>query len=435
MATAPAGLAFAAGRVDITPTRPLPLAGYAGRTALCDGVADPLEANAVVITGGGKPPVVLVTFDLLYVGAELRRRLEQALGLVVPPDRLFLAASHTHFAPATDPTLHRLGLADGDYLDRTAARVAALVRGLLGGRRQPLTLAVASGHADHSVNRRHLGWRVGRRYPFLTRTVTMKANPDGARDETVRVIRLGPRVVVWSYACHPVFVPWMNHVSADYVGVVRRVIRRALGPETVVLFWQGFSCDVFPSIAPTPSGTLARLRGLWSHRPSAVAPDVWRHWAGGLAQRVRDTVRRATAPAAVRHIDCARVGMPLWRLLGPDAPDRTVWAHRLDLGPQARVLGVSAELPVGYLATCQRLFGADGLFCVGCTDGVVGYLPTARMVREGGYEAAEFLPYFGLAGRFSADVEDEIRARLLAPLVADRRAAEYTQPASARRAA
>jgi hypothetical protein len=422
MAAVPAGLAFAAGSVDITPARPVPLAGYAGRTGPCDGVADPLEANAVVITGGGRP-VALIAFDLLYVGAELRRRLEQAVEPLVAPDDLFLAASHTHFAPATDPGLPRLGVADADYVNGVAARVASLLRALLGSRGQRLELAVASGRADHGVNRRHVGWRVLRRYPFLARTVTMKANPHGPRDETVRVIRVGSRAVIWHYACHPVFVPWMNHVSADFVGFVRRALRRALGPETVVLYWQGFSADIFPSFAPALTGPVARLRSLWSRRPATVARAVWRHWAGGLGQRVLETARRAAVPAAVRHIHCARVGMPLRNLLGPASAERTVWAHRLDFVPQVQVLGISAEVAVGYIPTCQRVLGRGDVFCVGCTDGVCGYLPTARMVREGGYEAADFLPYFSLAGHFSADVEDLVTARLLAPLATDRRAA------------
>src|SRR4051794_16284822 len=69
---------FAAGFVDITPTRPLPLAGYGARMDVCEGIADRLEANVVVMQDV-EAPIIVVSFDLLYVGDLLRGQLEQAL--------------------------------------------------------------------------------------------------------------------------------------------------------------------------------------------------------------------------------------------------------------------------------------------------------------------------------------------------------------------
>lgn len=90
-----------AGTIDITPGAPVPLAGSEIRTGVYRGIADGLEANALVLRRA-EQTVVLVTFDLVFVGQELRDGILRRLGAAVTDDSLFLAASHTHFAPATD---------------------------------------------------------------------------------------------------------------------------------------------------------------------------------------------------------------------------------------------------------------------------------------------------------------------------------------------
>jgi hypothetical protein len=108
--------------------------------------------------------------------------------------------------------------------------------------------------------------------------------------------------------------------------------------------------------------------------------------------------------------------MPLALLLGPEAGGGTVWAHRLDIGTDVRVIGFSAEMVVEYLPILQDFFGSGRLFCVGCLDGVFGYIPTSRMVQEGGYESRDFLPYFSLRGRFSPGIEKLLHDHLLVKL-------------------
>src|SRR5580704_1250615 len=89
---------FAAGTADITPTTPLPLGGYDRRTGPFQCVAEPLEAN-VVVANAGHGDYVMATTDLLYPGTVLRDRILLKAGLADRPNALFLAASHTHFAP------------------------------------------------------------------------------------------------------------------------------------------------------------------------------------------------------------------------------------------------------------------------------------------------------------------------------------------------
>src|SRR5579863_5142309 len=103
------GYSMAAGSVDITPQAPIALAGYATlRKAAFERVADPLEANVVVLRRGDAV-LVLVALDLMYVGAYLEREISARLADRVPRHALLTSAIHTHFGPPTEDSLPVLG--------------------------------------------------------------------------------------------------------------------------------------------------------------------------------------------------------------------------------------------------------------------------------------------------------------------------------------
>jgi len=379
-APAPATLQFTSGFVNITPTHPVPLAGYGARMGPYAGIADELEANAVIVRDGARD-LVFITFDLLYVGDLLRHRLEETLLAFVQPDDLFLAASHTHFAPATNPSSPLLGIVDANYFGLVVAQVEALVRGLMQAEFKPLHAGIGRSQADNAVNRRRVGWRLRRRFPFLRHGAWMAPNPRGVKDETVTLLRLGSEAVVWNYACHPVFVPHLNDVSADFIGVVRRSLRETLGPRTAVLFCQGFSGDIYPSFAATTDGLSARLKRRWFRTSDAVAADVWADWAARLAGHVDEAYANAATCPVIGPVRSLRVSCPLTDVLKGATTNRALWAHRIQLGAAIDILGVSAELMTAYASYFRAALRSPNLLCVGCIDGTFGYLPTAKMLR------------------------------------------------------
>ena len=87
------------GIADITPDRPLQLAGIEntrrGREAL-----DALKVRALCVTKGAEH-LVLVAIDTLYVSRRLCERLEGWLEREhgIPGKNLFVTATHTHCAP------------------------------------------------------------------------------------------------------------------------------------------------------------------------------------------------------------------------------------------------------------------------------------------------------------------------------------------------
>lgn len=405
------GFAIATGSVDITPTVRVPLASYRGlRKAMFDTVADRLEANVLVLHAGGESPVVFVSADLLYVGAYICNRIFGALGDRVPRDRILMAASHTHFAPATEESLPGLGSVAQDYLEFAATSIVELVNRLLDVPPVPAVCRYHEGPAHHSVNRRRSRFRISRQYPYIGFHTDISPNEDGPRDDLIRVLTLaepGGRIcaICWSYACHPNALPLIDSVSAEYPGRVRQVLRRRFGPIPV-LFWQGFSGNINPYRMIKDSATESDAR------PKLAPPTLsqWESWAGSLSQAVQLAVSSPGTPiggpvvSQMRSMELSELGL---------RSDKQLVHRQISFGGDLVICGFSAEVAVEYVGRLHAILPSAKVIPVSCTDSVFGYLPVDEMIGGGGYEVRGFLRRFGLSGRFRPDVCAVVERRLL----------------------
>ena len=82
------------------------------------------------------------------------------------------------------------------------------------------------------------------------------------------------------------------------------------------------------------------------------------------------------------------------------------------MGDGLIVVGISAEVVTEYGHLVRAAFPGSVIIPVGYIDDVYGYLPTARMLREGGYEASWFLQPFGLEGPLHSHLEEHCVAAL-----------------------
>ena len=410
---------LAAGSGSITPDRPLPLAGFTDRLEPSTAVADPLELNALLLRAP-TATLVILTADLLFVTEDLKHRIAALVhpNLVLDDASFLFAASHTHFAPAVDTSKPLLGPVDPEYVDLVVERAAALLRRLAAaagaGRREP-RVEYRSGVATHAINRRRMGWRLSPYPPHLPRRAALRApDPTGPRDETVQVVTLvdpggRPAAVLWSYACHPVSFAEPRHVSADYPGVVRRALRAAMGSDLPVLFLQGCAGDIRPREVGRPRALARRLAELVLGKLfTPFTADEYRAWSDSLATRVVEVTRAPGRTFAVgARFGTAHTSLPLSDLMdGASGSERTLTLQRLELAPEVAIEAVSAE-PVAEYGLAVRAAAPQGriVIPIGYTDTVFGYLPTARMLGQHGYEDEGFMEAFGLTGRFRPELE------------------------------
>ena len=398
---------------DITPSEPVPMAGYFPRGAPFEGVEQRLFAKALAIEDGSGTRALLITAEILGFTRErsesICARLGESDGLV--RDQVLLNASHTHSGPlVAGSMLTSVSEASRRKLQRYSEvlddKIVAMARRALRDLR-PAQLSWGKGIAGFVMNRRE----------FTERGVMLGTNPSGLADRTVPMLRVDDpsgrmRAVVFGAGAHCTTLTGDNmRISGDYAGFAQELVESGL-PGVQAMFLTGCAGDA----NPYPRGTmeLARQHG------SELAAEVRRVLAsGGLAPvggPLRTGFRRVDLPLetpAEGEIEKMLDGPPYRRFFALGALDRlrrgqellreyrapfAVWQFGRDL----TLVAFSGETVVDYVGLTERALGRLDLWVSGYNNDVFGYLPTARILREGGYETRGLYEDHGL---FKPEVE------------------------------
>jgi len=112
----------------------------------------------------------------------------------------------------------------------------------------------------------------------------------------------------------------------------------------------------------------------------------------------QDRFHRASAARTIKAIEdgSIRDSVPFYMVL---------W----QLDEDTSLIAMEGEVSTEYSLTLKQLFGSDSgnLIVLGYTNGVFSYVPTRKMIQEGGYEA-ECNYYWSLRGPFVPEIEDII---------------------------
>src|SRR5215472_11717963 len=335
-------------RATITPPLGSPLVGFADRGD-STGCHDELTATALVLECG-ELMLALIACDLLYIrGARhIKNAVSAATG--IPPERVLLTASHTHYGPALD-----------SEQESAAALVPAGKRPLISAYRQNLIFSLTGivAAACQRLSDASIGWAEGtsgiginRRERLPDGSIILGNNPGGPCDPRVLVTRIDtadgrPLAVLLNTACHAVSLgSECTEITADFPGVARDLIERETG--ATCLFLQGAAGNINPTLMGW-DWTYARRLGL-----SLGAEGVRLFWtaqpehAAGLAFAGQTELLPALAPATLAEAE-QQVAELRAELEGSDDGDSLgrSWAQwRLTRAMRAAdALGRSATLP------------------------------------------------------------------------------------------
>jgi hypothetical protein len=220
-------------------------------------------------------------------------------------------------------------------------------------------------------------------------------------------------------------------ITADYPGAARRYIESALGGGTTTGFLPGCFGDVRPNC--TFLGGKRFRRGQPEDVTAfgeALGGEVLRILEGPMQPLTPRLGGRslvvdlplAQPPSREELEEMRETGSPLertWaaRLLSePMVLSRPLSLQRLDLAREAILLALGGEAccDYGHFIKSQR---SDAfLVPLGYTNGLVGYLPSARLFPEGGYEVIGSYKLFGLPAPFKPTIEGLIREGIRALL-------------------
>ncbi|MBN1845585.1 MAG: neutral/alkaline non-lysosomal ceramidase N-terminal domain-containing protein [Sedimentisphaerales bacterium] len=412
----------------ITPSEPMWLAGYAARNKPSEGKIHDLRAKALAIEDPQGTHLVIVTLDLLGISRAVRDRLETEVtrGYGLPPEGLLINVSHTHCGPVMRETRYSVygntlyGLSPEDvkrcqrYADGLQETLVQLV-GQAFKDMTPATLSYSHARAGFAMNRRA---RVEDDYQI-------QPNPDGPVDHDVPVLRVdGPdgelRAVLFGYACHGTTLNFYKFCG-DYAGFAQEVLESS-HPGAVALFVAGCGGDQnpYPRRGPRSLEYCGEHGRALANAVEAALTARARPLAGPIRAAIEEVTLDFAAPPDRQTLEQqieskntyerrhAQALLDELEETGRIASTYPYLVQVIDFGDDLTFVGLSGEVVVDYSLRLKAELTGRPLWVAGYCNDVFGYLPSRRVLQEGGYEGGGAMVYTPLPGPFAPSVEQRV---------------------------
>ena len=413
-------------KVDITPDKPKMLLGYSARQST--GINDRIYHRIVAMDDGVKQ-FFLVSTDICVMSPSeydhVAAILQKDLG--IDPENFWWTLTHTHSAPEVGvPGLPEVFMGDRYKHDVDTAYTSLVERSLIKGiteARNKLAkakLGVGWGFSQANINRRAID---------VDGKASLGLNPEGAVDRKIGLIRLdkedgSPLALIANYAIHgTVLGPAQTEISGDAPGIVSEYVEQKLGVP--LLFINGAAGNLAPiySVYPNPkAGHLSQFKVLLGDKILSANKEIVssrsdiKLFTGSL---IIETPRK---PNLSWPKDLSRYTQTLangdHQVLLP--------ARFLKINEDVAIWSLPVELFCEISNEIRDRSPFPFTFFYGYTNGWLGYLPTEKEWKYGGYEIETVSPYTPV-------VEKHLKEAVLGYLEGEMKSTPSFQPQSANR--
>lgn len=433
---------FGAATVDITPAEPIFLAGYM-RDEPSGDVRNPIHAKVAFFQSADGTKALIINADLVGFSRDQIAYLtkEAAIRYGIAREHIILSATHNHSGPAVDgvlPLFHPFTEETKAVVERYTKK---LLQDILAGiedaqaNAEPCRLSYHTALAGFAVNRRRAASYL-RHYPTVVDhdvPALVATNADG-------VIR----GLLFGYACHTT-VMFDNLIDGDYSGYAQMELEAEL-PECTAIFLAGCGGDANPlprrrvSLAQTYGHLLAtavqdaiaaegmaitksQIAGVYNEIDLSLepAPSIESIQAELESDTLRQRVIREqfrpippewTTEETEKQINRS-VGGARRKLLHQLELDRLGGRPTslpypiqvLRLGGVLSLVALAGEPVADYALRIKEHHGFLTTWPMGYCNELVAYIPSLRVLQEGGYEGKTSMSEYGWPAPFCADVE------------------------------
>lgn len=400
-----------AAKIDITPTHPVLLSGYVGRKQeLALEVTQRLHARAIAIGSDEDKPCVLIAVDNLGVSADTHRAVAAALEAKrgIPRSHLTINASHTHSAPmltgvasnifARDLTFEQQLMMDR-YTEHLAELLVRVAEDAL-SKRVPCRLDFGKTSTDFAINRRVA--------PIVDHSVPVLRATDA--QGTIRAL-------VTNYACHTVAAPGDVSMSGDWSGYAAEELESEI-PDSVVLVLAGCGADQNPR--KVGSVEVAKSQGHMLAEAIAMLPGETLKPVSGKLESQFDEIELRLAKAytkeewAKRAKEQGIIGYHAQKNLarlerGETLPDSIIYpVQTWTFGHDLAAVFLAGEVVVDYTKLIGDKHDYSRMWISGYSNDAPCYIPSERVLREGGYEGGDAMVWYDKPRPFAPGLEKKI---------------------------
>jgi len=404
-------------RAVITPKEPVWQLGFLDRTEPAIEVISDLWAKALALQDADGNKGLIITMDILGVKRNvsnvIKNRIADKHGL--DKSRIILCPSHTHSGPAISLTPFEI-MPENDerfpailkYTEWFVNRIVELADEAL-STMQPATISTSNGISRMQVNRRD------------DKGSGPIDNLMGPHDYSVPIIKVQAKgepekiiAVLFGYACHPTTLN-INKFSGDWCGFAQEEIEKRF-PDTTAMFFQGACGDitVFPRNGVNFSQHIGEgiavvvscmLKEPMTEQPPRLAvaytevalPYGWQPDEEELESIALLAPHEYLQGYAKHLLNMIKEKGELDKTY----PYYPIQAWKIGNQP---LFALGGEILIQYSIHVKKMFGEQTFF-MGYANDVMAYIPTARAVREGGYEARESQIGYAQPGYWSPEIE------------------------------
>jgi neutral ceramidase len=396
-------------RIDITPGQSIWMSGYAARTKPSEGIGQKLWAKALAMEDAGRGKVVIVTTDLIGLPASVSDVVASRVAKEHNLDRsrLMLNSSHTHSGPVVRPNLMTMYFLDepqkkavADYTLRLTDQLVSVIGAAIGDM-APASISIAHGTAGFAINRRQRAVKpVDHDVPVIA-----IRRPDGQLHS-----------VLFAYACHNTTMGGDYYqINGDYAGFAQSELE-SMQPGVNAMFMLLCGGDQNPS----PRGQLINAQ----QHGKTLATEVNRVLASmkTLSPDFKTSFQvteLAFAPHSREQFEeeskntnkfRAQRAKEMLQTYDQRRPKRSVKypVQAIRLSKDVVILALGGEVVVDYAIRTKKQFAGTDVIVAGYSNEVMCYIPSKRVLGEGGYEAVDSMIYYGQPGPFTDEVEETV---------------------------
>lgn len=408
-------------RVVVTPSEYMWMAGFASRDKPADGKLHDLYVKALALEDCFGNRGLLITSDIIGFNRDLSESICSQLKEKFSLKRkdVLLSSSHTHSGPVLNNNLFGIypPFDDEQKSKITRYQQFLVTQVLIAAERainslSPSKISRGVGMSRFAVNRRESGWDGDVLY-----------NPDvkGPSDHSVPILKITDAenrltAIVFGYACHATSLS-LNKWSGDYPGFAQIELEK-MYPMATAMFVAGFGADqnAFPRSGVLQSEQYGKELAISVERViNGEMTDLSPSLKTVYREIELDIVPPPDQDELEKIIESEADWYKRWALMikekqaaGEKLRDSYPYypIQGWQIGEQT-VIVLGGEVVVDYALRLRELLGND-IMLIGYSNDVMTYIPSERVLEEGGYEGKISMRVYGHPGSWEPGLEEKI---------------------------